>query len=82
MSSAPLSSQAIKSWAAEIGFQDCGIARARVLSKAADLAPGDRFSAVFRDGEVAALALGAPGRARPRRAPAPTAGQPEQPALF
>ncbi|MBO6079846.1 MAG: hypothetical protein J6P54_02655, partial [Bacteroidales bacterium] len=36
MSSAPLSSQAIKSWAAEIGFQDCGIARARELSEAAD----------------------------------------------
>jgi len=36
MSSAPLSSQAIKSWAAEIGFQDCGIARARVLTEAAD----------------------------------------------
>lgn len=29
-----LSSQQIKSWAAEIGFQDCGIARARVLMDA------------------------------------------------
>jgi epoxyqueuosine reductase len=29
-----LSSQQIKSWAAEVGFQDCGIARARVLVEA------------------------------------------------
>lgn len=29
-----LSSQRIKSWASEIGFQDCGIARARVLTEA------------------------------------------------
>ena len=29
-----LSSQQIKTWAADIGFQDCGIARARVLSEA------------------------------------------------
>ena len=29
-----LSSQQIKSWASEIGFQDCGIARARSLSEA------------------------------------------------
>ena len=35
MSSALLSSQAIKSWAAEIGFQDCGIARAHPLTEAA-----------------------------------------------
>lgn len=31
-----LSSQQIKTWAAEIGFQDCGIARARVLMEAAE----------------------------------------------
>lgn len=55
----------------------------RVLSKAGDLAPGDRFSAVFRDGEVAALALGGPappGRSRPRRAAARPSG--DQPSLF
>ena len=34
MSSETLSSQQIKSWAAAVGFQDCGIARARVLSEA------------------------------------------------
>ncbi len=34
MSTPLLSSQQIKVWAAEIGFQDCGIARARVLSEA------------------------------------------------
>ena len=34
MISETLSSQQIKSWAAEVGFQDCGIARARVLVEA------------------------------------------------
>ena len=34
MDSECLSSQQIKSWAAEVGFQDCGIARARVLAEA------------------------------------------------
>ena len=34
MNSETLSSQQIKSWAAEVGFQDCGIARARVLTEA------------------------------------------------
>jgi len=34
MSSETISSQQIKSWAAAVGFQDCGIARARVLSEA------------------------------------------------
>lgn len=34
MNSETLSSQRIKSWASEIGFQDCGIARARVLTEA------------------------------------------------
>ena len=29
-----LSSQQIKSWATDVGFQDCGIARARVLTEA------------------------------------------------
>ena len=34
MESGMLSSQQIKSWAKEVGFQDCGIARARVLAEA------------------------------------------------
>jgi arabinose-5-phosphate isomerase len=34
MDSEILSSQQIKSWAADVGFQDCGIARARVLTEA------------------------------------------------
>ena len=34
MNSETLDSQQIKSWASEIGFQDCGIARARVLVEA------------------------------------------------
>ena len=34
MESETLGSQQIKSWAAEVGFQDCGIARARVLAEA------------------------------------------------
>ncbi|MBQ5993647.1 MAG: tRNA epoxyqueuosine(34) reductase QueG [Bacteroidales bacterium] len=34
MSSETISSQRIKSWATKVGFQDCGIARARVLSEA------------------------------------------------
>ena len=34
MASETLSSQQIKFWASEIGFQDCGIARARVLTEA------------------------------------------------
>ena len=34
MNSETLDSQQIKSWASEIGFQDCGIARARVLAEA------------------------------------------------
>lgn len=34
MSSETLSSQQIKSWATAVGFQDCGIARARVLVEA------------------------------------------------
>ena len=34
MNSETLSSQQIKSWASEVGFQDCGIARARVLTEA------------------------------------------------
>jgi len=33
----PISSQSIKRWAAEIGFQDCGIARARALTEAAEV---------------------------------------------
>ncbi len=54
-----------------------------VVTRAAALAPGDRFAAVFRDGEVAALALGggadAPAR---RRRGAPPAPAPDQPSLF
>ena len=34
MSSETLSSQQVKSWAAAVGFQDCGVARARVLAEA------------------------------------------------
>lgn len=34
MESGMLSSQQIKSWAKEVGFQDCGIARARMLAEA------------------------------------------------
>ena len=34
MESGMLSSQQIKSWAKEVGFQGCGIARARVLAEA------------------------------------------------
>ncbi len=34
MSSETISSQQIKSWAAAVGFQDCGIARARALAEA------------------------------------------------
>ncbi len=58
----------------------------RVLTKASDLAPGDRFGAVFRDGEVAALALGgdasAPSPPRRRRSAPPPAAAPDQPSLF
>ena len=34
MESETLGSQQIKSWAADVGFQDCGIARARLLAEA------------------------------------------------
>ena len=59
----------------------------RVLTRAAALAPGDRFAAVFRDGEVPALALAADGAApappapRRRRAPPPPPDA-DQPSLF
>ncbi|MBR1835712.1 MAG: hypothetical protein IJ783_00335, partial [Kiritimatiellae bacterium] len=38
-----------------------------VAVSAAALAPGDRFTAVFRDGEVPAVAVGGPGTGKRRQ---------------
>ena len=54
-----------------------------VLDRAARLAPGDAFEAVFRDGAVPAVAVGGPAASRtPKRRPPERPAAPEQRLLF